>query len=708
MPAERLDGGDVDDAATVALVDQHRQRGPGEAQHVAEVDGVEGVPLLFGGLLEPAPGEEVVADVVHDDVEPAVPLERPGDEPGGGAGVTHVEDHGRRLTAGRARRPPPSPAPGRRRSRRPPRGPVSGEGLGDATTQAPASAGDDRHPARQQPLHRSLLVRPDRRTVPTPHGDGRICGLCVIAAMSEAGHAGADALSRVATRPVVVVVFPGVQSLDVTGPVEVLRHGQPLPRRWRSRPPLATTSGWWPRAPDRCRRRAGCRWRSTVGCPRSGARSTRWWWRAATVRSAASATPSGRRRRRRLAGRSRRVTSVCTGAFVLAAAGPPRRAPGDHPLGAVRRCWPRRYPAGDASTPSRSSSATARSPRPASPPASTWRWRSSRRTSAGGWRCSVARQLVVFLQRPGGQSQFSAQLAGRASPTRPLATLQRWPSTISTPTSGRAPRRARRHEPAATSPATFRARGRHDAGPLRRAGAGRGGPPAARGLDRRRRRDRPPLRVRHRRDPAAGVPPPLPRRPVRLPHAASDPPTLRSDPTTRGGQHDDHDRDPPVRRRRGARLRRPVGGVHHGRAWRATGSSTIAEHDRARCAAPRACGSCPTTPSPTRRRSTWSSSPAAKAPGARSTTRRCSSGCQVGAPLHLGDERLHRLVPARMRPGSPRAGASPPTGRRSRSSAQRGDVTVVEDVRYVRDGNVVTSAGVSAGIDMSLWLVGQL
>lgn len=38
----------------------------------------------------------------------------------------------------------------------------------------------------------------------------------------------------------------------------------------------------------------------------------------------------------------------------------------------------------------------------------------------------------------------------------------------------------------------------------------------------------------------------------------------------------------------------------------------------------------------------------------------------------------------------------------------RGDATVVEKVRYVRDGNVVTSAGVSAGIDMSLWVVGQI
>jgi len=39
---------------------------------------------------------------------------------------------------------------------------------------------------------------------------------------------------------------------------------------------------------------------------------------------------------------------------------------------------------------------------------------------------------------------------------------------------------------------------------------------------------------------------------------------------------------------------------------------------------------------------------------------------------------------------------------------ERGEVTVVERVRYVRDGRLVTAAGVSAGIDMALWLVGQL
>jgi transcriptional regulator GlxA family with amidase domain len=35
-------------------------------------------------------------------------------------------------------------------------------------------------------------------------------------------------------------------------------------------------------------------------------------------------------------------------------------------------------------------------------------------------------------------------------------------------------------------------------------------------------------------------------------------------------------------------------------------------------------------------------------------------------------------------------------------------VDVREHVRFVVDGNVVTSAGVSAGIDMALWLVGRL
>jgi transcriptional regulator GlxA family with amidase domain len=43
-------------------------------------------------------------------------------------------------------------------------------------------------------------------------------------------------------------------------------------------------------------------------------------------------------------------------------------------------------------------------------------------------------------------------------------------------------------------------------------------------------------------------------------------------------------------------------------------------------------------------------------------------------------------------------------GLRARGEAKE----VLEGVRFVRDGNVVTSSGVSAGIDMTIWLVGQL
>lgn len=40
--------------------------------------------------------------------------------------------------------------------------------------------------------------------------------------------------------------------------------------------------------------------------------------------------------------------------------------------------------------------------------------------------------------------------------------------------------------------------------------------------------------------------------------------------------------------------------------------------------------------------------------------------------------------------------------------AARGDCEVVRDERWVVDGNVVSSQGVSAGIDMALWLIGTL
>jgi transcriptional regulator GlxA family with amidase domain len=35
-------------------------------------------------------------------------------------------------------------------------------------------------------------------------------------------------------------------------------------------------------------------------------------------------------------------------------------------------------------------------------------------------------------------------------------------------------------------------------------------------------------------------------------------------------------------------------------------------------------------------------------------------------------------------------------------------ISVLEDMRYVRDGNIVTAQGISAGIDMALWLIGEI
>ncbi len=34
--------------------------------------------------------------------------------------------------------------------------------------------------------------------------------------------------------------------------------------------------------------------------------------------------------------------------------------------------------------------------------------------------------------------------------------------------------------------------------------------------------------------------------------------------------------------------------------------------------------------------------------------------------------------------------------------------TVIEGVRYVQDGKILSAAGITAGIDMSLWLIGQI
>ena len=69
-------------------------------------------------------------------------------------------------------------------------------------------------------------------------------------------------------------------------------------------------------------------------------------------------------------------------------------------------------------------------------------------------------------------------------------------------------------------------------------------------------------------------------------------------------------------------------------------------------------------------------------------------------------EAMHAFVRAKgwYEPGS----ARPQTLRNLAISLSLEAAEVLEHTRYVQDGNVVTAAGVSAGIDMALWLTGEL
>jgi transcriptional regulator GlxA family with amidase domain len=218
-------------------------------------------------------------------------------------------------------------------------------------------------------------------------------------------------------RRVVVVAFPGVQTLDVTGPAEVFRAASLL------RPPG---------------------YEGTVAAPEAGPLAT------STVSLVPDATldevtgpidtlliagGTGTRRAEddeRLvewiagaAARSRRVASVCTGAFLLARAG------------LLDGCRATTHWASCADL-------AERYPKVSVEPDPIFVRDGNVATSAGvtagmdlalalveedlgrDLALQAARWLVVFLQRPGGQAQFSAQLAAQAADRAPLRELQAW------------------------------------------------------------------------------------------------------------------------------------------------------------------------------------------------------------------------------------------------------------------------------------------
>lgn len=209
-----------------------------------------------------------------------------------------------------------------------------------------------------------------------------------------------------------IVLFDGVQSLDVTGPLEVFAHAGPayeITTASLGGRPVSTSSGLR-LAPDTDLRDITTPPGLLIGPGGPGARRrdpalVRWLARHAPDAGA--------------------MASVCTGTFLLAAAGllTGRR---------VTTHW------------AHCAELAAEYPDLTVDPDPIFITSGNVGTSAGitagidlalalveddlgrDAALAVARQLVVFLRRPGSQSQFSAQLSAQVADRAPLREVQQW------------------------------------------------------------------------------------------------------------------------------------------------------------------------------------------------------------------------------------------------------------------------------------------
>lgn len=230
--------------------------------------------------------------------------------------------------------------------------------------------------------------------------------------------------SIAATRRVAVVTYDGAQSLDVTGPVEVFAMANDESQRRRSGSPPPYRLEILAPAEHPVRTSSGLR----VGVDRvchavSGGIDT-LIFSGGDVRAAVEDARL-LRWARRMAPRVRRLASVCSGAFVIAEAGllDDRRATTHWAaVDLLRRRYPRIRVEADAIFVRDGNVYT------------------SAGVTAGidlalamveedlghGLALAVARRLVVFLKRPGGQSQFSSHLAAQAASGGALVDLPEW------------------------------------------------------------------------------------------------------------------------------------------------------------------------------------------------------------------------------------------------------------------------------------------
>jgi transcriptional regulator GlxA family with amidase domain len=218
-------------------------------------------------------------------------------------------------------------------------------------------------------------------------------------------------------RRVVIVAFPGVQTLDVTGPAEVLRAATKI------HPPGYEVTVV---APEEGPLRT-----STVAIvPDLSLSACRFPIDTLIVAGGTGTRPAEDDEAliawlREAAKRARRVTSVCTGAFLLARAG------------LLDGCRATTHWASCAEL-------AARYPAVTVEPDPIFVRDGNVATSAGvtaGMDLALAlveedlgrevaleaaRWLVLFVKRPGGQAQFSAQLAAQTADRAPLRELQAW------------------------------------------------------------------------------------------------------------------------------------------------------------------------------------------------------------------------------------------------------------------------------------------
>jgi transcriptional regulator GlxA family with amidase domain len=219
-------------------------------------------------------------------------------------------------------------------------------------------------------------------------------------------------------RRVVIVTFDSGQILDVTGPLEVFSHASRFLPEVRYRTQVVTTRGGPVQAS------CGLEFASCPIAEVTGPVDTLMVAGGAGI-DAAVADTELLAQVRRLATDARRVTSVCSGAFVLAAAGllNGRRATTHWAdCGLLDDTYVEVTVDPDAiyvhdGNVWTSAGVTAGIDLTLALVADDH----GRQAAA-----TVARQLVVYLQRSGGQAQFSALLAGQAADTEPVRDLLSW------------------------------------------------------------------------------------------------------------------------------------------------------------------------------------------------------------------------------------------------------------------------------------------